>query len=288
MMFLPRTTKLVTRAGVLALCGFVLVGSLTAAIKRPIVKKPAYDPNAEAIDLFDGIDQGKFEATMIPKSSLEGNVFIENKTNKPLTVKLPKAVAAVQVLKQGFGGAGAGGAGAGGLAGGGLGGGQQGQGGQGQAMGGGMMGGMGGGMMGGGMGGMGMMSIPPEKAVQVSLKSVCLNHGKPEPKPQMTYKLVKLESYTQDAALQELLVAFGTGNIDQQAVQAATWHLTDKMSWQELMGKQVTFLGGVPPKPYFSQAQLMAAQQLVARAQAKAKERETAPPTEAPRAVPKL
>lgn len=266
------------------MCAGLVATSLTGGIKQPI-KKLYVDPAAETMDLFEGIDQGIFEATIIPKSSLEGNVFVENKSNKVLTVKLPRAVAAVQVLKQGFGaGAGAGG-GAGGL-GGGAGQGQGGQGGQGQAMGGGM-GGMGGGGMGGGGMGMGMMSIPPEKTVQVPLKSVCLNHGKPEPRPNMTYKLVKLETYTKDPVLQELLATFAAGNMDQQAAQAATWHVTDKMSWQELATKQITMLGGLPPKPYFTPAQLMAAQQLVATAQKKARDREDAPQTESVR-VPKL
>ena len=133
----------IVRSGVLTLCAVVaLTASLTAAKQAPI-KKPKYDPSAPVIDLFEGIEQGSIEATLIPKSSLEGNVFVENKTNKPITVKFPKAVAAAQVLKQGFGGGRGGAAGAGG-----------GMGGMGGGMGG-MGGGMGGQMMGGGMGGMG-------------------------------------------------------------------------------------------------------------------------------------
>jgi len=281
-----RLMKSLARTTLLLLCAGLVATSLTAAIKRPI-KKLYIDPAAEQMDLFEGIDQGIFEATIIPKNSLEGNVFVENKSDKVLTVKLPRAVAAVQVLKQGFGGAGAG-AGAGGGLGGGAGGGQGGQNNQAQAMGGGM-GGMGGGMMGGMGGGMGrgMMSIPPEKTVQVPLKSVCLNYGKPEPKPNMTYKLVKLESYTKDPVLQELLATFAAGNMDQQAAQAATWYVTDKLSWQDLANKQITQLGGLPSRPYFTPAQLMAAQQLVATAQKKAGEREDAPQTESVR-VPKL
>src|SRR5262245_16185626 len=144
------------RSGILTLCAVaVVMSSLAGATKQRPLKKLSYDPSAPVVELFDGMDQGAIAATMIPKNSLEGNVFIENKTDKPITVKLPKAVAAAQVLKQGFGGAGAGGAGGrGGMGGGpggmggGMGGGQM----MGGGMGGGMMGGMGGGMM-GGMGG---------------------------------------------------------------------------------------------------------------------------------------
>src|SRR5579872_6435626 len=141
------------RAGALGMCAVVAITtSLTAAPKQRPIKKLSYDPAATSVELFEGIEQGAIEATLIPKSSLEGNVFIENKTKKPITVKFPKAVAAAQVLKQGFGGGGMGGGGRGGAGGGagGMGGGGMGGG---QSMGGGM-GGMGGGMggMGGGMG----------------------------------------------------------------------------------------------------------------------------------------
>src|SRR5260370_32815178 len=100
-------------------------------------KKLGFDPQAATLELFDGIDEGTIEARLIPKNSLEGTVFIDNKSDKPITVRLPKAVAAVQVLKQGFGGGGAGG---------GRGGGAGGQGGQGEGLGGGFGGvGVGGG-----------------------------------------------------------------------------------------------------------------------------------------------
>ena len=118
--------------------------------KRIVIKKQNVDPQAETVELFDGINKGLLDAHLVPHNADGGNVFIENKTDRPLTVKLPKAVAAVQVLKQGFGGGG-GGAGRGGR-GGGAGGGAGG-GGAAQSMGGGMTGGGMGGGMGGGEGG---------------------------------------------------------------------------------------------------------------------------------------
>jgi hypothetical protein len=281
-------------SGMATLCAAAIVtASLAGATKQRPIKKLSYDPSAPVVELFEGMDQGSIAATMIPKSSLEGNVFIENKTDKPITVKLPKAVAAAQVLKQGFGGAGAGGGGGrGGMGGGpgGMGGGMGGQmmgGGMG-GMGGGMMGGMGGGMggMGGGMmGGMGggFFSIPPEKTVQIPMTAVCLNHGKPEPKPKMTYRLIRLEEYTSDPVLQELLEMVGTGKLDPAVAQAATWNLTDKMSWEKLAAKVVERVGGVPDDPYFSESELASARQLVVQAQARARDRDKDKPSESPR-----
>jgi hypothetical protein len=276
------------------LCAAALVtASLAGATKQRPLKKLSYDPSAPVVELFDGMEQGSIAATMIPKSSLEGNVFIENKTDKPITVKFPKAVAAAQVLKQGFGGGGGGarggmGGGPGGGMGGGMGGGQMmggGMGGMGGGMGG-MMGGMGGGMGGGMMGGMGggFFSIPPEKTVQIPMTAVCLNHGKPEPKPKMTYRLIRLEEYTSDPVLQELLEMVGSGKLDPAVAQAATWNLTDKMSWEKLAAKVVERVGGVPDDPYFSESELSAARQLVVQAQARARDRDKTKETdESPR-----
>src|SRR4051812_44930147 len=92
---------------------------VTGGLKNPI-KKPKYDASAEAVELFEGVNAGQFSVTMISKSEFEASIFIENKTKKPLTVKLPSSAVGVQVLKQGFGG---GGMGAGGMGGGGMGGG---------------------------------------------------------------------------------------------------------------------------------------------------------------------
>jgi hypothetical protein len=136
---------------------------------------------------------------------------------------------------------------------------------------------MGGGGMMGGMGG-GFFSVPPEKTVQFPITTVCLNHGKAEPKPRMTYRLIKLEDFTSDPVLQELLVMVGTGAFDgnKQAAQAATWTVTDKMSWEKLAAKQIERVGGQPDDPYFTSAELSEAQQILAQAQGKARKREKA------------
>jgi hypothetical protein len=263
----------------LGLC--VVAGLSAGPVKRPS-KKLTYDPSAEQVELFDGIDAGDLEARVIPKDSLQATVILANKSKKPLTVKLPKAVAAVQVLKQGFGGAG------GGL-GGGLGGGQGGlgggQGGGGQATGGGLggggggLGGGGGGLGGGqgGGGGAGFFSIPPEESVQLNYKSLCLQHGLAEPRANMTYKLVRLDTWTQDPVLQEVVTHYASGSLDVGAAQAAAWHVSNKMSWQELAAKGVDHLGGVGRTPYFTPAQLAAAQSIVGIAHGKVQERNATP-----------
>ncbi|HBH50658.1 MAG TPA: hypothetical protein DDY91_02075, partial [Planctomycetaceae bacterium] len=83
---------------------------LTGAVKRPI-KKLGYDPSARSVELFEGLDAGDLEATVIMKNPFEGNVFLENKSDLPITVKLPPSVATVHILKQGGMGMGMGGGG---------------------------------------------------------------------------------------------------------------------------------------------------------------------------------
>ncbi|HAH44401.1 MAG TPA: hypothetical protein DCM07_05985, partial [Planctomycetaceae bacterium] len=122
--------------------------------------------------------------------------------------------------------------------------------------------------------GCGFFSIPPEKTVSVPYTSVCLEHGKAEPAPRMEYRMVPTEEMVKDPALQELLLLVATGRVNQQAGQAAAWHLADKMSWQELAAKSVKHLGGAAPTPYFNQAELQYASQLVSIAHARARNRE--------------
>ncbi|MEX0819292.1 MAG: hypothetical protein WD070_06855, partial [Pirellulaceae bacterium] len=115
------------------LCCLVIV-SLTALAMPAVLlaeKRTEKSPDTEVIrkvGLFEAMDSGEVEVRFIPKDATEANVLIENKTDKPLTIKFPEAFAGVPVLAQfgggggGFGG-GLGGGGLGGGGGGGLGGG---------------------------------------------------------------------------------------------------------------------------------------------------------------------
>ena len=275
-------------------CGLTSLAMLAAAslpfelsaasktAKKPI-RNPKFDPSAEQVDLFDAMDAKQVAVRLIPKDAMGGTVLIENKTDKPLTVKIPDAVAGVSIHAQMGGMGGMGGGGMGGMGGGGMGGGG------GQAMGGGMGGGGmgGGGMGGGGMGGMGgggggFFSIPAEKVVSLPFNSVCLEHGKPEPSGNSKYTLVPLSRVNTSPVLYQLLTRVGTGKVDPQAAQAAAWHITDKMSFEELAAKTEEHLGDINVTPYFTREQLLSAQQLLAQAESRAEEENTQEKTEKP------
>lgn len=266
--------RLSARILAVTMCLATLAASADERRARPFF--PA-DPEARQVPLFDGMSEGVFEVQVVARDEFGGNVLIQNVTDQPLTVQLPDAIVGVQVSPQGFGGGGQFGGG-----GGQFGGGQGGQGGQNQGFGGGFGGGQGGGGQGGfggGGGGQGgFFSIPPEETLRVPYTSVCLDHDKNDPHPRSNYTIIPVEQYTQDKQLQEMIRLVGTGQLDPAAAQAAAWHLDDGMSWGELAAKTYPLFGGTEA-PFFTHAQLLGAQQVVAAAVARAEERNEEDPT---------
>lgn len=267
------------RTAAVVLCAALMVGTLSGAdndkTRMKTYLKTKLDPTAEQVELFEGMDKGDLQAYIITKDEHEGFAFIENHSDKPLTVKIPDAVIAVQNLKQfGGGGGGFGGGGQGGFGGGQGGfGGQGGQGGQNQGSGGGFggQGGQGGGQFGGGGGGFGgqgggggggFFSIPPQARVRLNYTSVCLEHGVKPPRSGYKYQMMPLEKGTQNEHLKEILRMVATGSIPSGIAQAATWHLTDGLSFEELARKQQVSLVG-HSTPMFTKAELVNAQKML-------------------------
>ncbi|HZZ73778.1 MAG TPA: hypothetical protein VFE24_16115 [Pirellulales bacterium] len=118
----------------------------------------------------------------------------------------------------------------------------------------------------------GIVNVLAEKTAQVRVGCVCMKHGAPDPSPQIPYEIMPIEKYSSDAVLQELIKAFGRGDLNQRAAQAATWHVANNLSWEELANKQVKHLNR-PAEPYFSQSEVLAARQYVAECEKLAKER---------------
>jgi hypothetical protein len=259
----------------LSLSLLCLVGAGTGSIK-----KLTLDPDAPVVELFDGMEHGQLDVRMAAMNPHEGKVFITNRTDKPLTVAIPKAVVGVHVLPQIVNNAGNGVFGNNGNNN------QANNGATGQAQGvGGVLGAIGNGNGNGNgngfpnaPGGMqnnfpgnGFFSIPPEKTVQLSLRSVCLNHGHPEPNAGMKYRLTRIESYTTDPVLQQLLEDYSP-RTNKDVQQAAAWHLANGLSWKQLANLTEQRIPGVAV-PLFTRTQLDLARELVDRAQKNAAER---------------
>jgi hypothetical protein len=209
------------------------------------------------LDLFDAMKSGDIEVKFIAKNSRDGQLLVKNKTDQPLTVKLPEAFAAVPVLAQA-------------AAGGGVGGNNKSynkssSNNQNQGLGGGG-GGFGGGGIGGGIGGGGgAFDVAPEKVAKIKLETVCLEHGKKEPTAIVPYEIRPIETFTSDPKVQELCKLLGTGQLNQRAAQAAAWHLANHMTWEQLIDKKIHhLLGG--DEIYFTADDIRAAMQISDRA----------------------
>ncbi len=278
------------------------VGVVRAADKATETSKV---DESKAVELFQAMDQGLVEVKLIPKNSLQSSIQVTNKTDKEIVVDMPTAFAGVPVLAQpgmmggmGMGGRGGmgGGMGAGGFGGGmfgeagGMGGGRGGRGGMGgqggrsggnQSVGGGMgggrggmggMGGMGGGR--GGRGGGGMFSIAPNKTHKQSVRTVCLEHGKKEPRSTVKYTIMPIDSYTDNKTTQVLCSMLGDEELDQNAVQAAVWCAENGLSMEELAAKKKQASRNNLPESYFKAGELQLGMQLIEQADARAVELE--------------
>ena len=237
----------------IALALTLLCSTLTAAeyVKPP--KGGAYNAKDQTVEMFAAIAKGDIAVKLIPKDSTQCRVLIENKTDKPLNVKLPDAFAGVPVLAQ-----------------------------VGNQIGNNnnnnnQMQGMGGGMGGMGMGGGGMFNVAPEKVGQFKVATVCLEHGKAEPKP-IPYEIKPIDSFTTKPGVRELCQALAAGQIGQRAAQAAAWHLNNDMSWEQLAAKRLRFANGTS-RPYFSQEEIRGGMQVAAVAVKVAEERQKQQPS---------
>jgi hypothetical protein len=65
-------------------------------------------PVGETVDVFEAMKAGQIDVKFIAMSPNKANLVVENKTNKPLTITLPEAVAGMPVLGQVDGGQGIG------------------------------------------------------------------------------------------------------------------------------------------------------------------------------------
>lgn len=222
----------------------------------------------ESVEMFSAIDSGDVEVIIKTKSSADANIIVKNNSDKPLAIGMPAAFSAVPVMRQGGFGGGGGGRGGGGLGGGGGG---LGGGGQQQGVGGGLGGGGGGGGFGGGGGnrggggGGGVFNIPVGKVGKVAIKTVCLEHGKKEPKSHIDYVIQPLEALNSDPKIKEMIRMLAEDEVTQNVAQAAAWNVTDNLSWEELSAKnRVESKMGGRTERYFNHNELVVAQQAVA------------------------
>lgn len=214
-----------------------------------------------AVDLFAALEAEQVEVTVIPEDASRLTIQVANKLGRPLTIRVPDAVAAVPVLAQmrpqrGPGaalgqpfGAGLGNNRAGGnQAAQGLGA-PFGQLGQNNMFPGGLMPG-------------GMLNVLPGRVVKQKLPCVCLDFGKRDPNPRLPYRLERLENVQDQADVRALLAVLGRGHVSQRIVQLAIWHVANDVNWERLARIPHEQANGTK-RPQFSTAEVQRAQALV-------------------------
>lgn len=232
-------------AGALAAVTTLNAAELTSG--RP-PKPGQYNPADTTLDVFEGMKSGQLEVKMVHKDVAQGKLFITNKTDKPVNVKLPDTFVGVHVLPQGIGGAGMmQGVGSGGA----------------QMSGGGGGGGMGGAGGAGGGGGGNFFNVAAEKVGEYPFVSVCMEHGKPDPRAAMTYQLRPADASVMKPETREAIKLLTTGKITQRVAQVLAWHHQCNMSLEELAAKQIKPAVGLP-YPYFDPQEIQAAVQVKA------------------------
>jgi hypothetical protein len=180
------------------------------------------------LDLFDAMDRGLAEVTVIPRDAKRLTLQIKNVTQEPLQLRVPSALAAAPVLAQfqlpgqiqlpgqplvdpanarnqlpqvlGVGGPVNGninvnpnrfpGA---------------------------------------------LFNVPPGKVLRQRLACVCLEHGRPDPNPRHAYQIKRLSDVTEhEAELRAVLEGLGQPRYSQRVAQIAAWHLCNELDWPEL------------------------------------------------------
>ncbi|WP_254513194.1 hypothetical protein [Anatilimnocola floriformis] len=196
------------------------------------------EPAPDTVDVFAAVKAGDLEVGVVPQNERRVTIQLKNKTERPLTIQLPPALAAVPVLAQQPGGLFNGFPNAGGN--------RNNQQQAPQQLGLGMNGGnqQRGNQQGGNLFNAGIFNIPAGRAIKIKAESVCLEYGKPSPDARMKYELQPLESVSDKPELAAVLTSLGTEQIDQRAAQAAAWHVANDIGWDELTNLVARKVGG--------------------------------------------
>ena len=184
-------------------------------------------PQPQVVDVFDGIKDGRIEVRWIAKDATKSRLLVTNKTDKPLAVQLPAAVAAVPVLAQ-FRDFNRGNFNQNNVP---------------QPVGGGpdwnqrqpaqmnvrqpaqnrpnWFPGL-------------QFNIAPEQVARLKLTTVCLEYGKPKPNARIQYTIKPIDEVADKPGVARICAMLAQGKLPQRVAQLAAWHLGNDMSWDAL------------------------------------------------------
>ena len=231
-----------------------MLACAVAALALGVAAGPSRTTAPEVHDMLAAEQAGLVTVRYIPNDSRSAQIVVTNRSDRPLTLRMPEAFAGVPVLAQ-FGAGGAGGPfgagmnGPGGFAAANV---PQAAAGAGVANGGPGLGAAG-----------GFQSLPPERTRSVRVPTVCLEYGKPEPTPRVAYQLVPLASRASDPRLTAVLQGLASGELSQKVAQAATWHIASGLTWDQLAAETIKHSGGDRDVAFFTPEEVEAARAVV-------------------------
>lgn len=192
--------------------------TFTAVDSRPSALMADDKPTAAAArseDVLTLLEEGVIDVEMVAHGAYRLDVKIWNLTKESVLVRFPPGLVADafgqnEVLAQIRGGGGGGGSGSGSFGGG-----------------------------SGGSQGMGLIETPAiqvasTQPVFLSIRSVCLNFGLPEPNPRSPLFLKRIDEYTSNLKVRELLLKLAQAGAQPSVAQVALWHYTNGLSWEQL------------------------------------------------------
>jgi hypothetical protein len=91
----------------------------------------------------------------------------------------------------------------------------------------------------------------------------------------MEYVLMPIEKFNNDPRIAEICVMLGNNEIATPVAQAAAWHITDNLSWSELLVKNRRESMDGSFERFFHPMQLQLAQKLLVAAQERSQIRST-------------
>lgn len=106
-------------------------------------------------------------------------------------------------------------------------------------------------------------TVPAGKTLTIRAPTVCLDHGRREPTTRIPYRMVALETVSEDQRLPVILGGLANGHLSQKVAQAAAWHVSSGRTWDQLAAEVIDRAGGDPDLPVFSAGELAAARRAV-------------------------
>lgn len=114
----------------------------------------------------------------------------------------------------------------------------------------------------------GFFNVPAGKTVRLKLTAVCLQYGRRDPNPRVTYDIQRFENVIDKPELRKLLEGLGSGKYGQTEAQIAAWHWTEGMSWGELADVKIRYMNG-QERPQFSRGEVQRARRIAERLEEK-------------------